>query len=217
MIAMRWLIMEKKNIFGIIAGVFVIMLAVFGLNYMGSQRQVNTVKSLDFQAADNIIASQSPVAQFNATDNISTQAIAVNGTNPIIVQVTPANNQSDIKTHADVVVRFSEPMDAKTINNATFIVQQRTTPVAGSASMEYRTMQVEGTIVYDGLTATFTPIESVSFNPLQPSMQFGNVFTVTVTTGAKDLAGNPLAENYIWSFTTGGDAFNTDATTSQTG
>jgi hypothetical protein len=53
---------------------------------------------------------------------------------------------------------------------------------------------VPGTVTYVGTTATFTPISSLAFD---------TTFTATVTTGAKDLAGNPLANNFVWTFTTG--------------
>src|SRR5260370_37032737 len=42
--------------------------------------------------------------------------------------------------------------------------------------------------------ATFTP----AANPAASAL-----FTATVTTGARDLAGNPLAANKVWTFTTG--------------
>jgi len=50
-------------------------------------------------------------------------------------------------------------------------------------------------VTYSGTTATFTPT-----NVLAAS----TVYTATMTTGAKTLAGNSLAANTVWSFTTGG-------------
>ena len=82
---------------------------------------------------------------------------------------------------------FSEAMDPATINTANFLVTgPGTTPVTG-------------TVTYDvsSKIATFTPASHLAAN---------TVYTVTITTGAKDLAGNALASNYAWSFTTAATA-----------
>src|SRR5438477_79548 len=72
-------------------------------------------------------------------------------------------------------------MDASTINTATFTLKQGTTPVAGTVS-------------YTGVTASFTPAADLA--PL-------TIYTATISTGARDLAGNALAADLVWSFTTG--------------
>jgi hypothetical protein len=55
---------------------------------------------------------------------------------------------------------------------------------------------VTGIVGYDALTkiATFTPASNLAS---------GTLYTATITTGVKDLAGNALAANKVWSFTTG--------------
>jgi hypothetical protein len=53
---------------------------------------------------------------------------------------------------------------------------------------------VIGTVSYFGTTATFTPTSSLAPN---------TTFTATLTTGAKDLAGNALGSDFVWTFTTG--------------
>ena len=50
-----------------------------------------------------------------------------------------------------------------------------------------------GTVAYSGTTATFTP---------NSALVAGTVYTATVTTGAKDAAGNAIAAAKTWSFTT---------------
>src|SRR2546425_1038839 len=72
-------------------------------------------------------------------------------------------------------------MDASTINTSTFTLKQGTTPVAGTVS-------------YSGVTATFTPAANLAPLP---------TYTATISTGTKDLAGNALASDMSWSFTTG--------------
>ncbi len=73
-------------------------------------------------------------------------------------------------------------MDASTINGSTFTVKSGTIAVTGTVSYDASTR-----------TATFTPSPLLSFNAS---------YTVTLTTGVKDAAGNPLAANYNWTFNT---------------
>src|SRR5439155_1657788 len=80
-----------------------------------------------------------------------------------------------------VAVTFSEAMDPLTITTETFTLKQGTTAVTGTVS-------------YAGVTATFNPTANLA--PL-------TVYTATVTTGARNLAGNALAMDFSWSFTTG--------------
>ena len=82
---------------------------------------------------------------------------------------------------------FSKAMDPSTITTATFAVTgPGTTPVAGKVSYDVPTR-----------IATFTPASALADS---------TTFTATITTGAKDLAGNALASNFVWSFTTGSTA-----------
>lgn len=129
-------------------------------------------------------------------------------TRPTVVLVSPANNEREVSINEPITVEFSENMNPSSINENTFTVMQRTTPDSGS----YRATSIDGTVTYNNRKATFTPSE-----PLAPNQEFGNVYTVTLTTGMKDLAGNSISPNYMWSFVTGEDAFNTGASTSQLG
>ena len=70
-------------------------------------------------------------------------------------------------------------MDASTINSTTFTLNQGSTPVSGN-------------VTYSGTTATFTPSISLSYS---------TTYTATITTGANDVAGNAIASNYSWSYT----------------
>src|SRR5437016_3623460 len=72
-------------------------------------------------------------------------------------------------------------MDASSVITSCFTLELCTTPVAGTVS-------------YSGVTATFTPAANLA--PL-------TTYTATISTGAKDLAGNALASDMSWSFTTG--------------
>src|SRR5206468_4330099 len=80
-----------------------------------------------------------------------------------------------------ITASFSEAMDASTINTTTFTLMQGTTPVAGTVD---RKSVVEGKRAVDNVA----PITN---------------YTATISTAARDLAGNPLTSDITWSFTTG--------------
>jgi len=93
----------------------------------------------------------------------------------------PLNNAIDVVRNKVISLNFSEKMNPATINTSTFTLKQGTTSIAG-------------TVTYSGTKATFTPSNVLAAN---------TNYTATMTTGAKDLAGNALATNTVWSFTTG--------------
>lgn len=103
------------------------------------------------------------------------------GAVPIVVSTDPANGASDVPFSKVITALFSTNMDPATINASTFVIRQGATIVPG-------------TVTYSGMTATFTPTA-----PLLPN----TVYNGTITTGAKDVAGNAMASNYVWSFATG--------------
>src|SRR6266849_4531085 len=104
---------------------------------------------------------------------------------PTIVSTVPASGATVVPVNTLVSGTFSEVMNGTTINAATFtLTGPGATPVAG-------------TVTYAGSTATFTPA-AVLAN--------GTLFTATITTGAKDPAGVPIAANFVWTFTTAATA-----------
>jgi hypothetical protein len=103
-------------------------------------------------------------------------------TPPTVNATSPLNNATDVPRNNSITIEFSEAMDPATINSSTVIVKQGANVVSG-------------TVTYSGTTATFTPTNSL--------LALSN-YTVTVTTGAKTLAGIALAANIVSSFTTGG-------------
>ncbi len=138
-----------------------------------------------------------PNSTYNATITTGTKDLAGNalatnyvwnfttGASPVITPPTvtltdPVNAAIGVPLNKQVAATFSESMDASTITTATFTLMQGTTFVSGTVS-------------YAGTTATYTPSNNLTQN---------TTYTATITTGAKDLAGNSLASNYVWSFTT---------------
>src|SRR5450759_4049333 len=101
---------------------------------------------------------------------------------PMVNSLDPLNTVTDVGLNKVVALTFSEPMAPATINDQTFTLMQGTPPVPG-------------TVVYSASdsTATFTPTDPLTA---------GLPYTATITTGATDVAGNALAANTGWTFTT---------------
>ena len=114
--------------------------------------------------------------------SFTTAGSAADVTAPVVNTVVPANNDTAVATSTKATATFSEAMNPTTITAATFTLKQGSTAVPGAVS-------------YTGTTATFTPAAALTA---------GLVYTATITTGVKDVAGNALAVAYVWSFTTGG-------------
>jgi hypothetical protein len=104
-------------------------------------------------------------------------------TAPVVSGTNPASGGTGVPINAKVTATFDEAMEPASLTTATFVVSQGATPVAGTVSY--------GTA---GTTATFNPASTLAVNAL---------FTATVGTGSKDLAGNALASTHSWTFTTG--------------
>ncbi|RYZ62471.1 MAG: DUF3494 domain-containing protein [Chitinophagaceae bacterium] len=102
------------------------------------------------------------------------------GTPPAVTSTSPANGAANVSVTTSIAATFSKAMNPATISGTTFTVKQGSTAVGGS-------------VTYSGNTATFTPAAALTQ---------GALYTATITTGAQDLAGNALANNYVWTFTT---------------
>ena len=98
-------------------------------------------------------------------------------TPPTISATTPSG--TSVATNAVITATFDEAMTATTIVAANFTVSP----------------SVAGTVSYNAtsMVATFTPTSGLGNS---------TVYTATITTGVKDLAGNAMAANKVWSFTT---------------
>ena len=101
---------------------------------------------------------------------------------PVVVSTIPTNSATGIAISSSIKATFNKDMNPSTITTSTFLVKYGTTPVSGKVTY------------YPGNhTAVFKPSASFSY---------GTKYTATITTGAKDTAGNPLSSNYNWQFTT---------------
>jgi Ice-binding-like/Bacterial Ig-like domain len=99
---------------------------------------------------------------------------------PRVIATDPAGGATEVVLNKKISATFSEAMDPSTLNATTFTLRQGTVAVAGVVSTA-------------GATATFSPSDNLAA---------GTTFTATITTGAADPAGNSMATNYSWSFTT---------------
>jgi len=106
----------------------------------------------------------------------------IDNTPPTVVTVDPIDASINVPTNSTARVTFDEGMSPLTLNSTTFTVSAAGTPIAGTITLSPL-----------GKIATFQPTASLAVNTL---------YTATVTTGVADLAGNTLASNHVWTFTT---------------
>ncbi len=102
---------------------------------------------------------------------------------PVVIATLPVNTATGVPVGIALTATFNETMTCSTLASpaTTFTV---TGPGATA---------VAGTVSCAGAVATFTPGAQLAVNTL---------YTATMTTGAKSLAGTPMAGNYIWTFRT---------------
>jgi len=103
------------------------------------------------------------------------------GVSPTVISTDPANIATGVFLNKIVTASFSMPMDPLTMIAANVTLKQGANVIAGA-------------ITYSGTTLTFTPTSAFAPN---------TVYTGTITTGAKNLAGIPMAADYVWNFNTG--------------
>jgi hypothetical protein len=101
---------------------------------------------------------------------------------PTVLSTDPIGNATSVPTNKVVRATFSVPMDPLTVTSTTFTVRQGTTAVAGVVS-------------YTGSTASFTP---------SAVLLGSTIYTATITSGVKDVAGTSMTSNFQWTFNTGG-------------
>ena len=102
-------------------------------------------------------------------------------TAPYVTLVTPLDGSADASTRTEMRVAFSEPIDPATINTNTVTLYQGNMAVQGTVSVPTST------------SASFTQASELAPNTL---------YTGRVTSGVRDLAGNPMANDYVWNFKT---------------
>lgn len=94
----------------------------------------------------------------------------VDTTKPAVISSSPVHETTDVAHDEVISVTFSEEMNPTTMNTTTVTLIHDDTAVTG-------------TVAYSELTATFTPAEH---------MQAGTEYTIGVSSGSRDVAGNDL-------------------------
>lgn len=170
---------------------FVSYSGITGIFAPTSNLSPNTAYSVTITTGSKDLAGNALVNNYVWSFTTGSSAIV---TAPIVSSTDPINAASGIPINQKIAATFSNTMDATTITTSTFNLAQGTTSVSGFVS-------------YSGATAIFAPASNLAPN---------TEYTVTITTGAKNLAGNAIANNYIWNFTTGAAAIVTSPTVSST-
>jgi outer membrane protein OmpA-like peptidoglycan-associated protein len=100
---------------------------------------------------------------------------------PYVTLATPYNGSTGAPVYRKARIAFSEPMDTATINAKTVTLSQVKTPVPGTV------------VAPTSTTASFNQTGNLAPDTM---------YTGRITTGVKDLAGNAMANDYVWSFRT---------------
>lgn len=110
------------------------------------------------------------------------ESVAAAALSRSMLRTNPLVDARGVPTHTLISITFDRDMDSGTINRNTFSVSQGT-------------LGLEGTIRYIAASkmAVFYPDE-----PLMPD----TMYTARVTSGVRDLSGEHLAADVVWSFTT---------------
>ena len=103
-----------------------------------------------------------------------------------MLALTPPGNASDVSAGTTVTVRFNEALDQSSVGAATFDLRTAATNTLVPAAVSYNTATK---------TAILTPVAA-----LVPGVTF-NATLKGGPTGVRDVAGNALVSNALWSLT----------------
>ena len=107
-------------------------------------------------------------------------------TPPSVVSTTPANGASGVLAGANVAVRFSEPLAPSTVGGTTVLLRDASAQlIPASVSWDAATM-----------SAVLDPTTALAYSASYAATVKGGAGGVT------DIAGNPLASDVVWTFTT---------------
>ena len=99
---------------------------------------------------------------------------------PRVIATDPENEALDVVLNKVVFATFNEGMTVSTINQNTFTLFDGNT-------------QINGTVSYENEVASFEP---------NVDLEYGVIYSATITTGAKNLSGVVVEEDYVWTFKT---------------
>jgi hypothetical protein len=118
------------------------------------------------------------------------RSFTVDTTQPMVNGTTPSG--ATVARGTDLTATFSEKMVASTVNSTTFKLFK-----VNSDGTQTQITDVVVSLSSDGLTATLNP-----FGEKTTLLARSTKYKGVITTGTKDLAGNSLAQQKSWTFTT---------------
>ena len=125
-------------------------------------------------------------ARFAAPSGAYVAQYGADTTAPTVTAVTPLSGATNVPISTAPSATFSEPMDPLTLQGGNFELRDAADAL------------VPATVSYDANTQTATLTPNAA---LAPSTQY-TAKLKGGTGGVSDVAGNPLASDYSWSFTT---------------
>jgi hypothetical protein len=165
---------------------YVGLIAIFNpdIDLVAGTEYTATITSAAEDLAGNFLVDEQtpPVVNdyvWTFTTGLTSDTIA-----PTVAPKSPLNGAVDVALNKSVSATFSEAMDPNTVNPTSFTLQASGVPLGPVLS---------ATVSYLGLDATLNPTNDLAVD---------TEYTVTMTTDATDLAGNPLAFDEVWSFRT---------------
>lgn len=101
---------------------------------------------------------------------------------PLVLSTDPADGDANVPLDKVITVTFNEDMNPATLTQGGITIEGQS--------------EITGTITYDQstLTASFTPSSELTAN---------TTYAGRVKTSVKDVDGNALQEDYVWTFSTG--------------
>ena len=133
------------------------------------------------RAVDNALNYEDPPATFDAATTVDLSA-------PTVTDVDPDNTETNVPREIKIVIRFSESMNSRSVNDAFELVEEDGRSWFAS----------EGNVVWNhpmNNTFTFTLAGGERLN-------WDTKYTIIVGTGAQDLAGRFMANRFESTFTT---------------
>lgn len=116
-------------------------------------------------------------------------------TPPTVLSISPTDGASGVSLGVTVVATLSEPLDPSSVNSTTATIRPGSPPSGGAVAAN--------------VSLTGTNDDGIRIDP-SANLAAATTYTVTLSTGIRDLAGNPLAASFTSTFTT--EVVITDAT-----
>ena len=110
---------------------------------------------------------------------------------PSVISVTPANGESNVSRTSPITATFDEDLFSISISDSNFTLKDDNNTVPATISYDFSTN-----------TAILQPNSTLAAS---------HSYTATLETEISDLAGNGMADKYIWNFTTTGRTWKSTA------